>query len=285
MLALTGGKHESVHKIALALIGLAALLFLASFLFEAKYQICEYNDYTHDKECTSYHFGPFALAYLAQALKPYSELVTALGTVAIAAFTWTLWRTSQDQGRLTEMALVETRRAFIFAAGLHPEWDLDPKANQYTWRFRPTWVNSGETATKNLRIYVDATLLNSELPKGFDLTLERIAPGTGGMIGPKYSTMGGAVPHFPSAQVTPQDILDMQAGTKFFYMWGWARYNDVFSGTEEHISRFCWRVVCTGDPIAFDPALNNQPNPLKFNFIQHSEGNCTDGECVAQGIG
>src|SRR5450631_4158029 len=131
------------QKVLLGLVLTAIAIFAMSFIFDAKYQINEYSEYTHQPESGYHHFGPYVLLVIANFLRPYSELVTAIGTLAIAAFTWTLWQTSQDQGRLTETALVESRRAFVFGGGLYPEWFFDPALKQYTWRFRPIWVNSG----------------------------------------------------------------------------------------------------------------------------------------------
>ncbi|PNE12175.1 MAG: hypothetical protein CR217_05030 [Beijerinckiaceae bacterium] len=96
------------------------------------------------------------------------------------------------------------------------------------------------------------------------------------MLGPKAISMGGAAPLIPAAPITPQDIIDTQNGTKFIYLWGWTKYFDVFPRTAEHITRFCWLILTTGNPMTFNPA---QPGSLTFHNLHHVEGNCADDEC------
>ena len=91
------------------------------------------------------------------------------------------------------------------------------------------------------------------------------------------NTMGGAAPLIPAAPITPQDIIDAQNGRKFIYLWGWAKYFDVFPRTPEHITRFCWLILVAGDPLSFNPA---QPNSTTFATANHIEGNCADEECT-----
>ena len=81
----------------------------------------------------------------------------------------------------------------------------------------------------------------------------------------------------PEAAISPQDILDVQAGRKHLYLWGWAKYFDVFPGTREHITRFCWIVTPIGDPLAYDQNLKQGDTKLLvFNFIHNAEGNYAD---------
>jgi hypothetical protein len=80
----------------------------------------------------------------------------------------------------------------------------------------------------------------------------------------------------PKAAISLQDILDSQHGTKWLYIWGWARYSDVFANTPQHITRFCWVITPVGDPLAFDP---NVPSGIDFQTVHHTEGNCADDEC------
>jgi hypothetical protein len=85
--------------------------------------------------------------------------------------------------------------------------------------------------------------------------------------------MGGLVP-FPPAAISVQDILDAQHGRKFIYIWGWARYFDVFPDTPEHLTRFCWQVLIVGDPTSADSG-----EKLRFDTIHHTAGNCADDAC------
>jgi hypothetical protein len=183
------------------------------------------------------------------------------------------------QAKLTKEALIADKQAFVFATGFNPFWELNKATGNYDWRFRPTWQNAGDTPTRKLRLYADCELRNAPLPSGFNFTQNTGPPGPG-LLGPKSTNMGGAAPLAPRAAITPQDILDVQNGTKFIYLWGWAKYFDVFPRTPEHITRFCWQILITGDPFKFTPGqLPKQPGSLNFANLFHPEGNCTDNEC------
>ncbi len=209
----------------------------------------------------------------------WSEGVTACATVIIALFTFTLWRATTRQGKLTKEALIADKRAFVFANDVSSFWELDPTSGHYNWRFRPVWENSGETPSKKLRVYCACELRNTPLPTGFDFNQLATPAGTG-LVPPKSHKLGGVAPAWPAAAITPQDILDTQAGKKFIYLWGWVRYFDVFPRTPEHITRFCWQILPVGDPVAFVPGQTpNQPGSLSFSTSHHSEGNCADEEC------
>jgi len=114
------------------------------------------------------------------------------------------------------------------------------------------------------------------LPEGFNFKYDTAYIGTG-IIGPKFHIMGSQAPVLPEAAISPQDILDVQAGRKHLYLWGWAKYFDVFPGTREHITRFCWIVTPIGDPLAYDQNLKQGDTKLLvFNFIHNAEGNYAD---------
>jgi hypothetical protein len=123
-------------------------------------------------------------------------------------------------------------------------------------------------------------LVPSPIAPGFNFDYETTEVGTA-LLAPKVKMAGGLAPNFPSLAITPQDIVDAQNGRKFLYFWGWARYFDVFPGTPEHITRFCWQLVPAGDPFKYEPSSN--PQNLQFSYIFHVEGNCADDECKQQG--
>ena len=93
---------------------------------------------------------------------------------------------------------------------------------------------------------------------------------------------GGQAPGAGRAAVSPQDILDMQSGKKMFYLFGWAKYFDVFEGSPAHVTRFCWHITCVGDPLHFIPDSKDPGEMLRFNFLYNETGNCADEECSEQ---
>jgi hypothetical protein len=98
----------------------------------AYYQICETNQYTEHESCASHHPLYVAFWYVGYVINPTS--VTALATVAIAWFTWTLkestdrlWRSGNDQFVLATNEFNSTHRPKM---RLKHAWFTDPTA----WR-------------------------------------------------------------------------------------------------------------------------------------------------------
>ena len=72
-----------------------ALLFFGVWLIgwiPATAQYCEYNSYTEHEKCVSYQMPLVAIRYVGWFLDAISPALTALATVAIGAFTFTLYR-------------------------------------------------------------------------------------------------------------------------------------------------------------------------------------------------
>jgi hypothetical protein len=207
--------------------------------------------------------------------------ITALATLLIAIFTIVLAGVSDRQAKLTKEAFIDDKRAFIFAIELAAFHEPDAASGSYVWRFRPQWRNSGDTPTRRMSLYVECELRNTPLPPGFRFEDRR--PSGVGMIAPKANAFGGIAPVPPQAAITPQDIVDSQAARKFIYLWGWAKYFDVFPSTNQHITRFCWLITPVGDPRAFvpnTPGFPPAPGTMAFGFVHHDEGNCADNECA-----
>ena len=218
-------------------------------------------------------------------VKTYEAAIAALGTIIIAAFTATLWFATSRQAQLTREAFIADKRAFVFASGIQSFYEPDTTTNQFNWRLAPLWQNSGDTPTRSLRIYTDCFFSNVAIQPNFDFNYvdPNSPPGTG-MLGPKMPSTGGQAPHLPhQPALTPQDVLDIQNGRKFFYLWGWARYSDTLPGTPARLTRFCWRIVPSGNPLTFNPLVN--PNSVRFISLHEVRGNCADEECRLQGLG
>jgi hypothetical protein len=129
-----------------------------------------------------------------------------------------------------------------------------------------------------MTMHTECVLRDTRLPKGFDFDYATADVGFA-LIPPKAGLLGGVAPRPPAAQITPDDILQVQAARKFLYLWGWAKYFDVFDDERAHITRFCWQVVVNGDPATFRPESNDPRERLVFSIIYHEDGNCADEEC------
>jgi len=194
--------------------------------------------------------------------------------VATLIYTAIAARAAQDAAIIAERTLVADKRAFVFAEGFNSFFESGPKKGEYVWRFRPIWKNTGDTPTKNLRLHFDGELRSTPLPIGFNFDVASIPPGTG-LLGPNSGSMGGVWPYPGMTPLSISDVEDIIAGRRFLYIWGWVRYLDVFPDSKEHVTRFCWQMVATGDPRKFKP----EAQTVQWGNLHHHEGNCADDEC------
>jgi hypothetical protein len=184
-------------------------------------------------------------------------------------------REARRGGDAVREATMARERAFVFALGLSGAAELNGDTNRYDWRFRPTWKNSGATPTRNLAMHTECVVRSSPLPAGFNFNYPTMQTGNS-LLPPNAEVPGEIAPAPPSAAVSAQDLVDTQQKLKFIYIWGWARYSDVFPGSPQHITRFCWLVTAVGDPLA---SAAKHPGALSFSTSPHVEGNCADEEC------
>ncbi len=191
------------------------------------------------------------------------------------------WKEAQRSADTAERALIADKRAFVFATGVGGFFESENGG--YGWRLRPQWKNTGDTPTRKLRLLTNGALRNAPLPP-IGNREDGPFPAGVGLLGPDSTSMGGLYPPMGSPPLSAADILDIQSGRKFLYLWGWVRYFDVFDTAEkdEHITRFCWQMVPGGDPVAFNP-LANPPDGIKWDHISHATGNCADDECKDHG--
>ena len=82
--------------------------------FPLEGEICETANPKYN--CESYNVFFYSAWRLAAVANHWSELVTALATVAIAAFTLTLWKSNEKATKLTQRMSVIARRQFLISA-------------------------------------------------------------------------------------------------------------------------------------------------------------------------
>jgi hypothetical protein len=164
---------------------------------------------------------------------------------------------------------VAFNRAFVFLKSINYTSHVDNSINKVFWALSPIWENNGNTPTKNLRLnsnffYSDSPLQANFLfpPKGESIPT---------MLGP-HAIVGG-----DKIYILGDALVEVQNGSKFLYIWGSAIYQDVFAGTAQHITKFCFEIKnITGDP--------TQPysvqNPLGIDFSHYKKNNCRDEECT-----
>ncbi|HYD59542.1 MAG TPA: hypothetical protein VEC35_04270 [Noviherbaspirillum sp.] len=173
---------------------------------------------------------------------------------------------AEQSARVAEDALISGQRAFMFIREIKTYLHQDPDTGKFHWTIHPIWANSGNTPTRGLSINTTYRLLDAPLLKDYDFpeSQEDLIPT---IAGPR--SMVEAV----SGTLTSEDLAAVKEGRKFFYIWGWAEYHDIFEGTKKRVTRFCNQLIqVDGDP-AF-PISDHNPVQMMFGF--HTENNYAD---------
>ncbi|MCE9650243.1 MAG: hypothetical protein K8R18_11540 [Parvibaculum sp.] len=235
-------------------------------------------------------------------LDGHDGLVTALATVAIAWLTWNLatYAGHQEkiiQGQLAEMhsqaqAFNATQRAFVTLKDVKlaavPFGANNSSTTLYDWT--TIIENSGDTPTRNLIVKIGlitkAGFVVSDLPgatspiamtpegpsdpehpyspdkseSGYELNSFRIVLGPHGTA----PIDGMALPILNVARSIPYGRFSQT------YEYGILRYRDIFPGTPEHITKFCYKVVLA-------PNEHGVSVPT-YRLCRH--WNCADDECA-----
>jgi hypothetical protein len=168
--------------------------------------------------------------------------------------------------------LVASNRAYVAFRGLNLSGSIngaDPSASRFA--INPVWENVGNTPTRDMQIYTNPAkeikhpLLDMSMPK-----TPNIAPG---MLAPHTTGMGS------STYVTGDQLLAIRDGRLRMYMWGWARYRDVFAGTPMRQSRFCILInTFQGDPnVPGEASVSGSPCGQYGDNYE-----CSDQECGPQ---
>ena len=152
---------------------------------------------------------------------------------------------------ISERTLIVTQRAYVRVINYPWLWRPDfDRPGKYFYDITPIVENSGNTPTIGAKINVDNALRNSPLPEDFDFPYQGVAGDT--LIGPKQ-TVGAS-----RAIILDDNLLEVQKGKKFFYIWGTITYRDVFDTTPVRTTEFCTEISrVIGNPL--DPRDPNSP--------------------------
>jgi hypothetical protein len=111
-----------------------------------------------------------------------------------------------------------------------------------------------------MKLVVDYAIRDTPLPDEFNFPY-RAEPGDT-LIRP-HQTIGTN-----HAVILDDDLLAVQNGTKFFYLWGTITYGDVFEGTPHHSTEFCTQITrVVGNPLdPGDPAIGPKATSVEITF-------------------
>jgi len=167
-----------------------------------------------------------------------------------------------ESNRINREALVSVQRAFVFPKQQPIGAMRDANNNIALLSFAVDWENSGSTPTKDLTINIDSKAFDAP-PKGDMFPDNKRNLDIPLIIGPKATISSD------STRVFGEELKAVQDGKKFLFVWGRARYRDIFTGTDIHRTRFVYEV-----------SWNKQAGlPM---IMHHRKFNCADEECDRQ---
>jgi hypothetical protein len=206
-----------------------------------------------------------------EAVNTLSTAIIAIFTVVLSIATANLWRATNRHASIAERSLIDIERAFVFPADRVSKSHFDPEKKTVWWSIQIVWGNSGKTPTKDLVVWCEHYLEDHPMPRDFAFLPKH---------GRQIQIVIGPGPTMNSYLITVDgvDLAAVQVKKKHFYIWGYASYRDVFSGTRQHITRFCYKVLLLGDPCQMYSATNI----VEFTYAAHPHYNCADDECERQ---
>ncbi len=164
-------------------------------------------------------------------------------------------------------------KAFVFIKGFRCV-PTSSKANVDDvefWQILPIIENSGSTPTRRMISFTSAVVRDAELPTEYDFpdipwggSVVRLSRDA---IGPHSQLNGGPYP------ISIDDVVAVSKRVKFFYIWGWFDYDDVFQGTQRHRTEFCFQMS-----VVLNPRSAKNIDAIAMHV--HDRHNNTESECL-----
>ena len=167
----------------------------------------------------------------------------------------------------SERALTFGQRAFVFPVNYEiTKWQETATKKMLGIGVTLHWHNSGETPTKNLMSCLNFKIFPpAQSPEDTNFEDLSDAQPKQSMIGPKVTIAS------QTANVRPEDLEQIAAGTARFFAWGWVEYNDVFPNTKRRRTEVCHELQILGD-------LAN-PDAGTFKMRIYGAFNQADDDC------
>jgi hypothetical protein len=192
--------------------------------------------------------------------EPPIDWLMIIPTWLLAFFTAWLWVATKQMVKETIKSGQNTQRAFVFVKHFEVIAIISPKSIIII----PTWENSGDTPTRNMRNHVNFQYFDNDMPSDFNFPDYDGEEETPVLIGPHAS-----MPASPLA-IPPDCYGKLVKGTGHLYIWGWAEYNDVFDDTIRHRTEFCNEVLIS----------ETEDHKVATRFRLYKLYNGADGECL-----
>jgi hypothetical protein len=161
----------------------------------------------------------------------------------------------------------QVQRPFVTFAGLQiTQQNLLNPGLPYIW-LTVLAQNSGNTPTKNMKYVVSTAMLQPLDPE--DMYQKEFGAADGNLwritLPPHYNGSLG----FPASGIPASSFKTMVEQHQWYFVFGATHYEDHFTGSKEHVSKFCYAVGAAMND-------NTQPayEPCRF-------WNCADEDCEA----
>jgi hypothetical protein len=90
-------------RIVFVLLSAFFVILVAAWFSGSTVKICNESQSGHE-QCTTHNLAPFILIQIIEFLHSVENIITAVATIAIAVFTWTLYKSSEKMWSATKIA-------------------------------------------------------------------------------------------------------------------------------------------------------------------------------------
>jgi hypothetical protein len=167
---------------------------------------------------------------------------------------------AKKSAEVAEKTLNQTQRAFVFI-----KMDGQPMVDAAShalvgYSFYPTAENFGNTPAVNWESYLGGEMFDGEIPDGFDYPpAERGGPLITGSIPPRSKMNAGR----GSLGLNYVEMIHKKQ--KRFFVWGRAKYNDIFEGSPTYHIEYCWEIEFSG--------TTSDPTRIQIFFKEYPKHN------------
>lgn len=206
-----------------------------------------YGQHCDSQQSNQYYCAAYSVALIVGSyIESHNGAITALASVVVAIFTWTLWASSERMWLVTDASLQHSRetaerqlRAYITVqTGEAYRQRGGPKG--WRFEFRPTILNTGQTPAYSVNIRGTVVFLSTEEAENFNW--EDNLPPTAKVgvltLGTQQNRFTRAV---MSRRLTRAELRQFSSGSHDFYVFGKVTYQDTFR--IDHSTRYCFALA------------------------------------------
>jgi hypothetical protein len=209
---------------------------------------------------------------------PFPIEVIGLGVLIwYASTTNKLWKASLEANRISRNNGISQTRAYVlFDPNATTQALPDPKNTnkRLGFSFRVPFENYGLSPTSRLHVYVNSEVRDTKLPDDFSYEDKGDHIRADLVLGPRQRLSSLPIV-YKIEDLVASELPPNQSGHRYTYLYGWLSYHDIFEGTEEHVSKFCYEIWMGGNL-----ALNDAKSPAVARFDLCPHHNCRDEDCT-----